>query len=629
MKRHSMQPPEASPIFALSLAWDDTLSTGIGEVDSQHHKLFDIANRLSILRTGRASAEQITAVLHDLQEYTVYHFRTEENLMEQHAISEAHRKSHKLAHQGFIRQVERANKLAPANPDTTADLLHAFLAQWLLHHVANMDRRMGEEVLMAQHGGAISAGDLPKHHDENLLDNITGVFNDLGDRTFGMLELNLQLQSEIDRRKQIELELSQSKARFRMMADHTHSWEYWQGADGSIHYMSPSCQRVTGYTPSEFSENPDLLYRIIHPDDRHLMERHLNDIRHEESEDEEIGFRIVRRDGDIRWIVHSCRALHGPAGDFIGRRGSNRDITDRHTRNDSMMLVATVFESVNEAVLVTNADNRIIVVNSAFTQITGYTPEEVVGHDPGVLADEVPPPEQVSAQWGKLTAKGRWQGEMINRRKNGELYSAAVSIDSVRDEQGEVSNFVLVFSDISERKATEQRLAYLAHHDPLTGLPNWVWFNQQLQQALAAYKKDAPVVLLSVDIDHFKQARDRIGHERSEWLLKEFAARIQSCLNPADIVARAGSDEFLVLLAPRTSIDDAIAVAEHIRHACTQAFALGPDSVCISVSVGVALYPEHGDDAGQILKNADLAMFQAKRAGGSTLCIYNPADWIA
>lgn len=613
------------------ITWNDGLATGLAEIDSQHQQLFDIAARLEGLHREGAGATQIAAVLRELKQYAEYHFKTEDDLMAHHALCEAHRSAHAHAHDGFVRQVERASALAQAEPESAVDLLLPYLAQWLLHHVGNMDRLMADEIKSQLAGAAPpQIADGPDARQVALIDSLNGIFSEMGDKTFHILELNLQLRKEIDRRAQIERELGESKKRFRTMADHTHSWEYWQGAEGQFIYMSPSCERMTGYAPDAFAADPDLMYRIIHPEDQHVMATHRVDLRHEEMDDEELCFRIIRRDGEVRWLVHSCKALYGANGEFIGRRGSNRDITDRRVQNDSMLLAATVFDAVNEAVLLTDAENRIILVNAAFTDISGYAADDVLGKDPGVLADEVPPPEMVREQWQKLTARGRWQGEMINRRKNGELYAARVSIDSVRDDLGQVSNYVLVFSDISESKENERRIEYLAHHDHLTGLPTWMLFNERARQAFEAVSQnDGQLALMFVDIDRYKQAKDRIGHDAGDLLLKAFADRLRSCLPPTALAARIGSDEFVVLLKDVKGAEEALDVSAQVLSLASRSFKLDDHVIQISASVGVALHPEHGDDIGQVMKNADLALYQAKQSGGATARLYSPSDWLA
>ena len=618
-----MRPPPQT------IAWDQRLATGFADVDAQHQELFRIVNRLGILHAEGASLEAWRSLIDALHQYTVHHFRSEESLMDSHPVSEGHRMAHLKAHRWFVEHVRRAGVIAADDPDGAPGVMLAFLAQWLLHHVASTDLQLAEEIRRSGVDGApqdatgrYAAGDYL------LTENINRIYRDLGDRTFDLLELNLKLRSEIARRQQIEEELNESKARFRTMADHTHSWEYWQGADGNIIYMSPSCERVTGYRPDEFLADPDLLYRIIYPDDQPLMADHRDDIRIEEADEEELGFRIVHRDGDVRWIMHGCKALYNADGDFIGRRGSNRDITDRHTQTDGLLLVANVLESVNDAVLVTDEENRVMVVNSAFTRITGYEPEELIGQNPGMLADEVPSPEVVRVQWETLTATGCWRGEMINRRKNGELYVARVSIEAVRDDSGGVSNFVLVFSDVTELKEKDRRIHHLAHHDPLTGLPNWTLLNERMDAAIeAASLEGRRVGLMFVDVDRFKQAKDKLGHVLGDALIKELAARMMKRLRAGDMAARIGSDEFAVLLPDIEAEREAGAVADALLAAMTEPFKLDEHTVRISVSIGLAFYPDHGDSVGTIMKHADLAMYQTKQGGGGAACIYNSADW--
>ncbi len=440
-------------------------------------------------------------------------------------------------------------------------------------------------------------------------------------------ELQRQLQSETENYSRLERVLKESEARFSTMIDHTHSWEYWQGPEGNIIYMSPSCERISGYSAAEFSDDPALLYRIIYPDDRHLMESHQNNISVQEDDEVEIGFRIERRDGEIRWIIHSCKSLYSQSGEFIGRRGSNRDITDRQTQNDSMLLVATIFEAINEAVLVTDSENRIVIVNTSFTNITGYKPEDLIGKDPSVLAAEMQTQELLRGQLDMLTFAGRWQGELTNRRKNGELYAAWVLADSVRDDNGDIRNFVLVFSDITEQKENQKQLHYLAHYDQLTGMPNWTMFSDRMQQAVAgAERNQTQVALMFVDIDRFKQAKDKLGHNAGDLLLKEIASRVQACLGHLDVASRIGSDEFVVLLPNIEATEGATAMADKLLKAVANPVVLADNTIRISVSIGIALYPAHGSDVGQLMKNADLAMYLAKRAGGAVAVIYDPID---
>ncbi|MEA5098116.1 MAG: diguanylate cyclase [Burkholderiaceae bacterium] len=615
-----------------TIAWDDKLATGLADVDAQHKQLFDIINHFGAIYASGTSSSQLAAALQKLKKRLAVHFDHESELMQRHAINPTHRELHMRAHDSFAQQLDRTSYLVANNPDTTVTLLLDFLAEWMVHHIANMDRLMASEIRAMQAGlppeQVILCQELVK---EDLVENISALYRDLGEHTFRILELNLQLQSEIARRGKIEQELSESKARFRTVADHTHSWEYWEGPNGEIIYMSPSCERITGYSAEEFSANPDLLYDIIHPEDRQLMEEHRQNIVYEEQDEDERGFRIVRRDGDIRWIIHGCKTLYDADGVFLGRRGSNRDITDRRSQNDSMLLLTSVFDAVNEAALLTDEDNRIVAVNTSFTDITGYSSEEVIGQHPGVLKETMPAAEFTHELWRTMTSSGRWQGEVPLRHKNGEIYTASVSLDTVRDDQGHTSNFVLVFSDISERKENEQRLYFLAHYDQVTGLPNWALFNDRLQQALSGAKlRNEPMALMFVDIDRFKSVKDKLGHETSDLLIREMAQRLQACLHEPDTAARIGSDEFVILLPSITTAYQASRMAEKILQLVAQPFVLGTQNVSITTSIGIALYPDHCTDADQLMRNADLAMYQAKRAGGAVAMIYNnPDDWLS
>ncbi|RJX33504.1 MAG: diguanylate cyclase [Oxalobacter sp.] len=623
---HSLHPE--SEHAKTAFVWDQSLATGIANVDTQHKKFFELTEKLRTFHHHLPDLEQVQDLLHELDLYAIHHFHAEEMLMEKYDVSQAHRNMHLHAHQSFVSHLGHITQLATSNLRTAVDLLFAFLSQWLLHHIAIMDMLLAEEIYLAQRGSVVSRHrPLSEHFTQSFIENINSVYRDLADRTLQMMEQNLQLQMEIERRKEVELALLDNNARFRTMADHAHSWEYWIGSDGKVLYMSPSCLRITGYTPDEFKNNPDLLYRIIHPDDRKLMDEYLETASMQDDAEDELGIRIIHRDGSVRWIIHSCKYLYSPNADFLGQRISNRDITNRQLHNDSMLLVANVFESINEAAIVTDQNNRIIVVNTAFSSITGYEPEEVIGHNPTVLAEKPLPIEQVDELMRKVTSKRRWQGELNYRRKSGAVFVAAVSIDSIRDRNDNISNFIIIFSDISERKESEQRIQYLSNHDLLTALPNWKLFSECLQQTLdAAKSKRRSFSLMYVDIDRFKHTKDHLGHEMSDLLLKQFAERLRNCLPHPASAARIGSDEFVVLLPNAETAQQANEKANAILHCLKAPFVVNKEAIPLSASIGISLYPQHGKDAPQLMKSADLAVFQAKRAGGALAKIFEASE---
>jgi diguanylate cyclase (GGDEF)-like protein/PAS domain S-box-containing protein len=331
----------------------------------------------------------------------------------------------------------------------------------------------------------------------------------------------------------------------------------------------------------------------------------------------------LHRDGHEFLIEVSVTAVK--TGEKFEFSSFIRDITEQSAREKASRLATTVFNTVNEAVVVTDPDNNIIAVNPAFTAVTGYPAEEVIGKNPRLLSSGTHPPEFYREFWGTLISTGSWQGEIWNRRKNGELYVEWLSVNRVLDNMGRLTHHVAAFSDISKRKAVEEKVHHLAHYDPLTDLPNRALFSDRLQQALIAARRDKThMALMYLDLDQFKPVNDTFGHAVGDLLLKEAAQRMQGCMRESDTVARVGGDEFIVLLPTVEAERDAAAVAEKIRHALNRPFALVGHSLHVSSSIGIAVYPEHGSDEKSLVKNADTAMYYAKESGGDNVRLYQP-----
>ena len=317
--------------------------------------------------------------------------------------------------------------------------------------------------------------------------------------------------------------------------------------------------------------------------------------------------------------------LHDYTGKVIGVIGISTDITERQQAEESRQLAATVLNTIDEAVLVTDATNNIITVNPAFTAITGYSAEEVIGKNPKLLSSGLHDAGFYRAMWEKLATKGNWSGEIHDRRKNGEVFIEWLSIHQIRDKGGNLTHHVAVFSDISQRKMAEERIYHLAHYDILTNLPNRTLFTDRLRQAIVKAKRDRThMALMFIDLDKFKQVNDTLGHQAGDSLLMETAKRLKGCVRESDTAGRMGGDEFVVLLEDIDNEMDAIAVAEKILHALDQPFGLGGHSLHISSSIGVAIYPEHGLDDGTLIRNADAAMYRAKASGGAAKVLFSP-----
>jgi len=286
--------------------------------------------------------------------------------------------------------------------------------------------------------------------------------------------------------------------------------------------------------------------------------------------------------------------------------------------NASLTMLARVFSNSNEAIIISDADNRIIAANPAFTELTGYGEHEALGRNPSFLKAGNTSPEIYREMWAALAAKGAWQGELWDRRKTGEPYPKWLSIAVVRDAAGHISNYIGSFIDISERKASEEQIRHLALHDALTDLPNRFSLNEQLAQALAfADRNNKQLALMMIDLDRFKDINDTLGHHTGDKLLIQVAHRLVQSGRGSDIVARLGGDEFVVVLPGIDSPADAAHVADKIVKAVSAPYLIDDASLRTSPSIGICIYPDDAVGSNDLLKKADVAMYHAKSKGRS------------
>ncbi|MFZ2852983.1 MAG: EAL domain-containing protein [Rhodocyclaceae bacterium] len=292
-----------------------------------------------------------------------------------------------------------------------------------------------------------------------------------------------------------------------------------------------------------------------------------------------------------------------------------RDITERQAADRRLRLLASVFEHSGEAILISDRDNRILEVNQTFTQLTGYSADEVRGQNPRILSSGRMQPEGYRAMWQAIENDGYWQGEVWDRRKDGSCYPKWLTISVIRGHHDAVEYYIGNFIDISERKATEDRINHLAHHDTLTGLPNRYKLHGRLVQALASTRRDGrTLALLFIDLDRFKNINDTLGHHVGDELLREVAARLLTCVRESDVVARLGGDEFVVVLTD-VEIPAVGRVAEKILRALARPFRIAGNELRSAGSIGIAVFPEDGGSVEVLMQNADTAMYHAKAMG--------------
>ena len=329
-----------------------------------------------------------------------------------------------------------------------------------------------------------------------------------------------------------------------------------------------------------------------------------------------------RRDGTTFWGRLAGRAFD-PADPYDGSVWIIEDLTEEHTAKAQLVLAHKVFEVSSEAIMITDARNRIVSVNAAFQAITGYSEVEVLGLDPKFMGSGRHDGAFFQQLWRELQEDGHWSGEIWDKRKDGGVYPKWLTIDTIRDEEGGITHHVAVFSDISERKATEERVHFLAHHDSLTGLPNRVTLMLHLEHALQQARREGEgLAVMFIDLDNFKRINDTLGHHIGDLLLCEVARRIRSAVRDSDIVARIGGDEFVMVLERGHFPGDAAIVAQKIIDRLGQPYRFESHELHTSPSIGICVFPEDGGEIETLMKNADTAMYHAKSLGRNNFQFY-------
>lgn len=324
--------------------------------------------------------------------------------------------------------------------------------------------------------------------------------------------------------------------------------------------------------------------------------------------------RIISADGE-RIPVEVSTSVIETAGGRKSLQGIFRNIAARRRAEEGLRLAQRVFDVSEEVIIITDKTGAIIAVNPAFTRVTGYSGEEVIGLQSNILRSGRQPPEFYAAMWDAIRNEGVWQGELWNRRKSGEVYPAWLTISVYRDAEGEVLNYVGISSDISERHAAEARIRELAYFDPLTKLPNRALLHDRVDQVLAkAERTGGMVALLFVDLDHFKTINDSLGHFTGDRLLCEVGERMSACVRRADTVSRLGGDEFVIVIAD-SGMEGAAEVARKLLESVAKPYRIDAHDLRVTPSIGISLYPQDGQDFQTLLKHADTAMYRAKESG--------------
>ncbi|WP_414154262.1 EAL domain-containing protein [Pseudomonas sp. BNK-43-a] len=440
----------------------------------------------------------------------------------------------------------------------------------------------------------------------------------------------------------VQIEASQSlrdsEQRYRMLAESISDVIFSTDNQLQLNYISPSVQTVLGYSvdyifdngwpsiianPSQLSGMQTLMERVSKAlDDREQLRQLRSQL-----PTQMFLFDCLRADGRKIPIELRLVLVWDDHERFEGVLGVARDISQQRRAEKDLRMAATVFEHSTSAILITDPAGYIVQVNEAFSRVSGYAPDEVLDQRPNMLTVEGQQDAHLGYVLKQLNQRGTWEGEVWLKRRSGEHYPAWVGITAVLDDERDLASYVCFFTDISERKASEQRIHRLAYYDALTHLPNRTLFQDRLHTALQqAERHKSWVVLMFLDLDRFKPINDSLGHAAGDRMLKDMAERLLACVDEDDTVARMGGDEFTLLLQSRTSremaLNRAIHVAENILASLVRPFVLESREFFVTASIGIALSPQDGNELSQLMKNADTAMYHAKERGKNNFQFY-------
>ncbi|MDD2789529.1 MAG: diguanylate cyclase [Sulfurimonas sp.] len=428
---------------------------------------------------------------------------------------------------------------------------------------------------------------------------------------------------DLSEEKKIEEDLKLTNAKFQHLIENIAGdyCFYIHDTNGIVTYISHSIIDMLGYTSEEakvhysnFLSNHSINHQIIAK-----TKAALQGIKQANYLAE-----FIHKDNSKRWIEITESPIFDSKGMVIGVEGVMHNVTLLKESENKLKLAASVFTYAKEGIYISDPDGNIIDANDAYCILTGYSRAELIGKNSRLLQSEKQSKEFYETMWKSLLTDGFWSDEIWNRRKNGEIYAQILTISAVYDENKTLINFVALMTDITTIKNHQSELENIAHYDHLTKLPNRLSILERLSNAIIiSSQQNAILVVLFLDLDGFKAVNDTYGHDIGDELLKILAHRMEATLRKNDTLARIGGDEFVGLLRDLKQIDEALPVIQRLLQSASAPVNIANVSLNISVSIGVAVYPNNGFDADMLLRNADRAMYEAKQKGKNQYVIFN------
>lgn len=580
--------------------WNKNFEVGIELIDLQHKELVKILNKLASHLANLSTPLVLNEIFDELANYADYHFNSEEKIWKEYFKNDVWLSNHEKTHSSFISEVIKIkeNKDNKSLDDVIHDIV-SFLSKWLAYHILDNDKRMAKVVLSLQSGYTLEESklivdDLMSGSMELLINTVLTMYDSLSTRT-------LALMREKALRKKAEESLRQNEERWKVILEGglENVWDFEINYDKNNSLIDEFSKNVLKIN-DKFS---------IHPSDIKFIEKDFKAHLNGETNIYSNKYRILYKDNSWSWILSRGKVVNSQNNEKIRIVGTNTDITQRE-------LASIIYKNSSQGMFISDSNNKIISVNPAFTKITGYELKDVIGLDPKVLSSKIHDDIFYKKMWTDITLNNFWNGEIINKKKSGEIYDISLNINTVFDEKGNIDHYVALFMDITEKKKSDNLIFKHTTFDSLTNLYNRDLIKINIEEEIKKTNRSKLIfALLFIDLDHFKDVNDTLGHEIGDSLLVESSKRILSVIRETDFVGRFAGDEFVVTLSDLKDISIIEIISNKIIEKLSEPFILGKEKIYISASIGISIYPSDGKNGVELLKNAEQAMYKAKRNG--------------
>ncbi|GLS91426.1 hypothetical protein GCM10007916_24950 [Psychromonas marina] len=604
--------------------WDKNFETNIELIDSQHKKLVSILNRLAGHLAHRSTPVVLNDIFDELADYATYHFKCEEEIWTGYFKEDAWYREHQKTHQSFLMQALAIKNQKDLSLDEIIYEIVSFLTQWLAYHILDSDKRMVLTINAIDAGQSIEGA--KAHADQEmsglmsvLVNTVLAMYNNISIRTLDLMrEKSLRIQAE-EALKESENALLSSKEQWEFVSQESGEtiWD-WHVSTTGIEF-SQQTQLLNYIVGTESLTNA-----TITNEDLAGLQQSL--VAHNEGKTSSYRqrYRLLHHDGSYSWILSRGKIINRDLnGTPIRMVGTRTDLT-------KPILANIIYNNSDQGMFIADVKKHIISVNPAFTDITGYKTNEIIGQSHHILSSGEVDFNLSEAMWQGVSENGQWAGEFWFKHKNGNRFPILLNVNTVKMSNGEISQYIVLFSDISNIKDANDLIEKHENYDLLTTLPNRGFFAELLTQDIKRLAHStSKIAVLFIDLDQFKEINETLGYLIGDQLLVQVAQRILKCVRKSDTVSRFGGDEFSVIISDVTENKEIDYIAQQIITAFINPFQINEEQVHISASIGITLFPDDATTVVDLLKNADQAMYLSKSLGRNGYSYFTPYMQIA